>query len=229
MTSALRSRPVLVAPDGTLRRAGGNPPRRPAGGNGGGGGGGDGEGDRGHPRTPGSAGSFALFLALGGITTLFLVVVAVWWLLRRDALAWNGAGAPGATGSMWLSTLLLLASGLAVELAARTEGSRPRATRLWLDASLVLGVLFLLAQTRLWLELWRAGFVPARSTQAAGFFALTGLHALHVLGGLLFLAALTLRRRRAPARPTSVRLGAIYWHYMGALWLVLFTLLVWIG
>jgi heme/copper-type cytochrome/quinol oxidase subunit 3 len=127
-----------------------------------------------------------------------------------------------------ITTLFLVLIGVAVERAARrahggTAGRR-KALR-WLGASLVLGLAFLAAQTSLWLGLAHAGFVPASGGYAAVFFALTGLHALHVLGGLGFLAVLALELARPRASMPGVRLGAIYWHYMGALWLVLFALL----
>ena len=207
------------------RRAFGGPPRPPRDGDGGGGGGGDDHGGFAAAGGPGDVGPFALGLALTGITTLFFVLIAVWLFLRRPAPDWHPASAPRA---LWLSTLFLAASSLAVERAARAaRREEQRTTRRWLGASLALGLAFLAAQALLWTSLWRAGFVPAAGGYAAVFFALTGLHALHVLGGLVFLAFLAHGLRRARRVP-SVRLGAIYWHYMGAIWLVLFTLLVFV-
>jgi len=219
---------VLVAPrrDGRKRQHGG-PPLVPPGDSDGGGGDGDGSGPW-PAHGAGDVGPFALALALAGITTLFLVLIAVWLFLRRPALDWRGANVAGALNALWLSTAFLAASSAAVELAARrARGGAPerRATLRWLSTSLVLGLAFLAAQVFLWTNLWRAGLVPSASGYAAVFFALTGLHALHVLGGLGFLGGLALRLRRAAARGPSVRLGAAYWHFMGALWLVLFTLL----
>lgn len=209
------------------RKAGGRPPGAPPPDDGGGG---DGDGEDGMPMGGAEGvGPFALGLALTGITTLFAVLIAVWLFLRRPAPDWRAADAAGAPDALWISTACLLASSLAVELAARRgrRGEAQRgAARQWLLVSLVLGAAFLAAQVQLWVALWRTGLVPAASGYAAVFFALTGLHALHVLGGLGFLGILA-RRLRRPARtlPASVRLGAVYWHYMGVIWLVLFTLL----
>ncbi len=203
---------------GRRRAHDGPPPVPPADGGGGRGGGG------GQDSSAGGAdgfGPFALGLAMAGITTLFLVLIAVWFFLRRPAPDWRASESPPA--ALWLSTACLMASSVAVELAARrARASRPRAARRWLGLSLVLGLAFLAAQAALWTSLWRAGLVPAASGYAAVFFALTGLHALHALGGLGFLGFLALGHARTPA---SLRLGAIYWHFMGAIWLVLFALL----
>lgn len=213
------------------RRLRGAPPAAPpgdpgeGGGRGGGGEGGDGSGD-GASGADGNAGAgpFALALALAGITTLFVVLLAVWLFLRRPAPDWR---ATGALHALWISTACLLASSAAVELAARCTPAR-RTSLKWLLASLALGAAFLAAQVHLWLSLWRAGLVPAASGYAAVLFALTSLHALHVLGGLAFLSTLAWRLHATPpsaARRPSVRLGAVYWHFMGGLWLVLFALL----
>lgn len=222
---------VLTAPPPTVRRArvppGSPPPDDGDGGDGGGGGGNP--GDFARPGDPDGVGPLALALTMVGITTLFVVVMAVWWFLRRDAA--NGGTAPesGVPALVWISTALLLASSAGLERAARRQrrvAERPDAVLLrWLGLSLLLGTAFLLAQVRLWLGLWRDGFVPASSGLAAGFFALTGLHALHALGGLGFLGTLTLRLRRAQGRAPSVRLGALFWHFLGLLWLALLTVL----
>jgi len=214
---------VLVAPRRDRRREYGTPPGAPPR---------DGDGGEGHgggsspAGDAGGVGPFALALALAGITTLFVVLIAVWLFLRRPAPDWRAADATGALNALWLSTACLLASSVAVELAARHAGARARQQALrWLVASVVLGLSFLAAQAWLWTGLWHAGLVPSASGYAAVFFALTGLHALHVLGGLGFLGALAVFLRRQPVRVSSVRLGAVYWHFMGGLWVVLFTLL----
>jgi heme/copper-type cytochrome/quinol oxidase subunit 3 len=239
---------VLVPPRRAWKKARGTPPPGPPGDPGGGGGGGGG----GDGATPGGAGAedagpFALALALGGITTLFAVLVAVWLLLRRPAPDWRAAGT-GALNALWVSTACLVASSVAVEravriLRARAAGSagsaRPAgrtgaaaddgAPRRWLAVGFALGLAFLAAQVSLWVLAWRAGVVPATSGYAAVFFAITGLHALHVSCGLGILGVLALRlgrgARSAASAAGSVRLGALYWHFMGLLWLVLFALL----
>src|SRR5262245_53867590 len=106
------------------------------------GGGGDGGGDGFVPRDGAEGvGPFALGLALTGITTLFLVLIAVWLFLRRPAPDWRAtARAPDA---LWISTACLLASSIAVELSARHARRGPAerpAARRWLAWSLVLGV-----------------------------------------------------------------------------------------
>jgi heme/copper-type cytochrome/quinol oxidase subunit 3 len=218
---------VQVAPRPSRRRSSGPPPAPPDD-HGGGGDGRDGGDGFAAPSDAGGLGPFALVLALGGITTLFLVLIAVWLFLRRPAPDWRAALGTGALEALWISTACLATSSATVELAARrARRGRRGATRRWMLASLLLGAAFLAAQVHLWLALWRAGLVPGASGYAAVFFALTGLHALHVLGGLAFLGAMAVRlpAGEEPVGGLGVRLGAVYWHFMGGLWLLLFTLL----
>jgi len=229
--STLRAGPtgsLATEPRRVRRRAPGSPPERPP--DAGDGGGDDGSGWNSGER-PQGIGTLALALAMAGITTLFLVLIAVWLLLRRPAPDWPLSAPAPAVHFLWISTSLLLASSAAVERAARMARAlvSPRVeVRRWLALGVALGIAFVCAQVLLWRTLWSSGNVPASSGYAAVFFAFTGLHALHVVGGLLFLGATA----HALGKPNGeviqrgrVRLGALYWHFMGGIWLVLFVLL----
>jgi len=223
----IRGVPPVPRPRRTLRKrpGGGGPPPPPESGSGDGGGGrGDDRGGRPDERPDASA--FALGLALAGITTLFLVLLAVWLLLlRRAPGAWSGLDSP--PHALWVSTSLLAASSVAlVRATRRAPASADETAARRLGWSLALGVLFLVSQGLLWARLANDGLLPSSGAYGAVFYALTGLHALHVLVGIGLLASLWLRVRRklAPAR-ARVRLCATYWHFMGGLWLVLFACL----
>ncbi len=217
---------VLSPPGRRRRRAEPPPPPEPPGDREGGDGSGDGGASR--PVFPGGAPEGArllgLVLALVGIATLFAVFLAAWLFLQRrepDAARASPLVPPNA---LWISTLVLAASSFTIERAAR---ARPRAAAVvrWLLASLLLGLSFLGAQATLWWILLRGGIVPSSGAYGAIFFALTGLHGLHVLGGLGCMAFATTRALGARLGPGTLRLCAIYWHFMGALWIVLFSVL----
>jgi heme/copper-type cytochrome/quinol oxidase subunit 3 len=72
----------------------------------------------------------------------------------------------------------------------------------------------------------------AASLYAFGFYVLTGLHALHVIGGLVPLGITTAHARRGAYTASShagVDFIAMYWHFLGAVWLVLFVVLYLLG
>ena len=220
-----RQRSAIAAPPRSLRGQRPRPrdrdPEPPGAGNG------DGDGDDGHGRVPaaGGHGPWALGLLLVGISILFLVLLAVWLLMRRTSPEWMRPGDPRPPHALWLSTAVLVGSSLVLHLSTRRRGVE--SARL-LGLSLALGLGFLVVQGFLWRDLHEAGLLPGSSGYAAVFYALTGVHALHVLVGVGVLVWLVLAARRAddggpPA--AALRLGSIYWHFMGAVWLLLFVLL----
>lgn len=182
----------------------------------------DGDGDRGRDGegdVPEERGFLALGLVLLGVTTLFLVLVAVALLLRRPAPDWRAAAVALPLTRLGASTLALVASSVCFERAARKPGRARRELVLGLAA----GACFLALQGWLWFALVAAGQAPAAGGYLAVLYALTGLHALHVLGGLGFLARLACT---AQPRASALRLAALYWRFMGLLWLFVLALLV---
>lgn len=145
---------------------------------------------------------------------------------------------------IWLGTAMtfvLLTSSLTVALAVHaTRHGRGRAAGGWLLASLALGVGFLCIKGTEYAAHVREGALPGVHYHSATlpdptanvFFTLywlmTGLHALHVIGGLIALAVcgVLLRRGRIGARhPTPVELTGMYWHLVDILWLFLWPML----
>jgi cytochrome c oxidase subunit 3 len=141
---------------------------------------------------------------------------------------------PPLPAGLWVSTMLLLASSVFMQAAvvgARRE--RHGALRVGLGATTLLGVAFLAVQTACWIS-WagpmRASLGGAeRVFLLTGFYVLTGMHALHVVGGLVPLAVVTVRAwagRSAQASLPGVTYTAMYWHFLGAVWVVTFATLL---
>jgi len=135
---------------------------------------------------------------------------------------------------LWLSTTLLIASSFTIEWSRRSlkRNHNPAYGR-WLINTLVLGVGFVVSQLVAWRQLVKQGVYLAANPYNSFFYLFTAAHGLHVLGGLCALAYLVVRTRTA--RNTidgELRLqGAadavtIYWHFMDALWIALFMLLM---
>jgi cytochrome c oxidase subunit 3 len=190
-----------------------------------------GEGDGGFER--GSRARLGLALAIFGMSTLFAAFLIAYLLLRRNAAVWPPPGAPIPPRGLWTSTLVLLASSATFAIAVRAarEGS-PVALSRALAWTLALGVLFLAVQAVLWREVLLGGRFAFSDAYGTIFYSLTGLHAAHVIGGLLFLARVSARARREPASMRtllSVRLCATYWHFMDAVWIVLFCVLTFLS
>lgn len=145
---------------------------------------------------------------------------------------------------LYLNTALLLLSSLTVEFARRNIFheidvmdewlglGRPALRRAlpWIGATLGLGTLFLAGQWVAWRQLTAQGFSFGHwSTPASYFFyVITGLHAAHlVLGLVALLLCLTVlsRFQRVELRQVAVDATTWYWHAMGLAWIVLFAVL----
>jgi cytochrome c oxidase subunit III len=108
-----------------------------------------------------------------------------------------------------LYTGLLLASGFSMwRAAASTAGSR-----LWVVITIGLGAAFLLGQGSEYLRLIRDGVTMSQSLFGTTFLTLVGVHALHLVVGLVALAIIPL---------TAIRTMALYWYFFAGVWLAIF-------
>lgn len=134
---------------------------------------------------------------------------------------------------IWVSTVIILASSVTYTLAKRSVDRNLFLTaRKWLIATTVLGGLFVSSQLVLWLELVNRGLYVQGNPYAGFFYILTATHLVHVAGGIAALAAILLRSwypsasvRETVRRRDLARSVGWYWHFMGALWVVLFLML----
>jgi cytochrome c oxidase subunit 3 len=132
----------------------------------------------------------------------------------------------------FVSTAIIVLSSLTIERAKRSlqgEGSRRYLT--WLLVTLVLGLVFLLAQVLGWRELAAQGVYFAAHPHSTFFYFFTGIHGVHLLGGIAGLSYLAVRARRTSRvevdpKQSPVGLMALYWHTMDGLWVWLFLLLL---
>ena len=115
---------------------------------------------------------------------------------------------------IWIDTAILLLSSYTMERARRHVSSR------WLIATLLLGITFLAGQIGVFAQLAQEGLYLNTGRQASFYYVLTGLHGLHIVGGIFVLTWATLR-----LRPSTLDLTAIYWHFMDALWLYLLVVI----
>ncbi|HTS01198.1 MAG TPA: cytochrome c oxidase subunit 3, partial [Thermoanaerobaculia bacterium] len=95
-----------------------------------------------------------------------------------------------------------------------------------LRGTVALGSLFLVLQLAVWVPLWRSGFTIASGVYGSIFYGLTVFHALHVLAGLAVLLALVPGARKGryrSGRQNAVRLSAMFWHFVDAVWVVMFV------
>ncbi len=222
-----------ISPRRRRRKRAGGPPQPPSGPEDGGrGGGGDGDDEDEPAERPGDAlalgpSELGLSIVLLAITLLFVVFVAAYFMLRRGSEAWPPEGFRGTPNGLWASTALLVASSVALTRTSRTDiGARRAAARRWVGIALLLGCGFVAAQAYVWRELWSAGTEISSNAWGTAFYTFSFLHALHVVAGLGYLARVRwLARAERGAWTLPLKLGSLYWHFMGGVWIALFAVL----
>jgi len=162
----------------------------------------------------------AIFIASESV--FFLAIVLAYIAYRDAGLATAKASLD--IGRTAVFSVALFASSATMALATGARSGR------WLAATIALGAIFLVGQGSEYARLLSEGIGPGSSLFGTTFFTLTGLHGLHVLAGLVALAALfsANRRRAAALHPVAWEAVALYWHFVDAVWVVVFSV-VYIG
>jgi cytochrome c oxidase subunit 3 len=190
--------------------------------------GGDGQGGGGDPPSsfPISKGQIGVWILLTAILMLFAGLSSAYIVLRGGP-AWQNIELPSL---LWPNSVILLMSSVAIEISRRAirRGDTP-GMRGWLAVSGLLGLAFLAGQLAAWRQLVNAGVYLPSTLQSGFFYILTGLHGLHLLGGVIALSwvlSKALKGRLSPTNHEPLNLCALYWHVMDALWIYLFLLLL---
>jgi len=179
--------------------------------------------------TRGATISVALWLFIGVATTLFTLFLAA-YVMRMDARDWSPIAMPW---QLWLSTLLLVAASAMLHLASKTAWLAT--ARNFLAAGGAFGLMFLGSQLWGWHALQMIHVTPVGNPAGSFFYLLTAMHGMHVLGGLVGLgrtAQSAWFQARVDADMIEVgwrsALCARYWHFLLAVWIVLFAALGWL-
>jgi len=172
---------------------------------------------------------FGMWLLLASLGMLFAGCLVGFLVIRFRAPEWPPAGSPGLPTAFWLSTVLLAVVSVLLVLAERAAGAgRIAALTRNLAATTALGIAFVLSQVSGWARLAGASELPQNNLYLFGVYVLSFLHVLHVIGGLVPLSWVTLRSRAG--RYTATDHGAVtdvamYWHFLGVVWLGILAVL----
>lgn len=174
--------------------------------------------------------STGIWVVLASISMSFLAFTSALVVRQGSASDWRHLTLPGI---LYLNTLLLVASSVTLELARREVGAYMAASKTqsakptrWLYVTLFLGLLFVVGQYVAWLQLRSRGLYLASNPNSSFFYVLTGIHAIHVSGGLGGLGRVIHRLNKNILRKTTLDATATYWHFMGGLWIYLLILLL---
>lgn len=165
-----------------------------------------------------------MWLFLASEVMLFGGLFSAYVLLRSGAAQWpHGTLSRG--GGVTI-TFVMLAASAAMLLARRGAMARDyaRAQRL-LHVTSLLGLVFLALKAWEWSTEIQHGMYPATSTFAALYYLLTGVHAVHVAGGVGANVYTWFSRRDSARFANRLAAVSLYWYFVDLVWLVIFVLL----
>src|SRR5262245_22385755 len=185
--------------------------------------GGRGDGDSSYSGSsfPISKGQIGVWILLTAVIMLFAGLSSA-YIVLRGVPAWQRIELPWL---LWPNTAILLLSSIAIDISRRAlRRNDLQSMKRWLATGGILGLAFLIGQLAAWRQLVDAGVYLPSTLQSGFFYILTGLHGLHLLGGIIALCVVMLKaakRQLTAFNYEPLKLFAMYWHVMDVLWIYL--------
>lgn len=156
-------------------------------------------------------GIFAIIMSFAALTSALLV--------RQGSGEWSHIVLPSI---LYANTAILLLSSFTMEMSRRAL-ARSAGVSAWIAITLLLGLSFVAGQYLAWRHLAAQGLYLATNPNSSFLYVFTGMHALHLLGGIAVLVYLLGRviGGHSSLRHHLLDNTAVYWHFMGGLWLYL--------
>ncbi|HWR14575.1 MAG TPA: cytochrome c oxidase subunit 3 [Terriglobales bacterium] len=242
--------PSVHSPRTSFGRGPGGPNNDPPFGGGGGGGQGDSSPDYGEQlrkyRLGMGVALVAIFMLFLSFTIAFVIRQVVGsWNVETQSYVHDWVPVTLPLRLLLLNTALLLVSSFTLEKSRRQAFQRAAVSAVagipgvtvreersmpWLGITLALGFAFVAGQFLAWRELMSRGFYISGNPNSSFFYVLTGMHAIHLVGGLIALLYGALfvhsRLRGLERRRVVLDVTAWYWHSMSVLWVYIFALLI---
>lgn len=185
-----------------------------------------------HPVTGINNGKFALWLFLASEVMLFGALFSSYVLLRVGSLSWPSGREAGLNITVgMINTFILIGSSVTIVMAwASLKLKDVPKFKMYLWLTIVCAAIFLIVKlTYEWPEKFNHGHYPRTSNFYALYFLITGLHGLHILGGILVMLYLVLPGaglwNTNPEKLTNrIECTGLYWHFVDLVWIFLFPL-----
>ncbi len=181
------------------------------------------------PDTGLSNGKLGIWLFLASEVMLFGALFSTYIILRTGSTTW-----PHGELSVWLgmaNTFILIGSSVTMVMAwASLKLNDWGKHRLYLILTFVLAGIFLVNKYFEYADHFARGETPAHNTFLAIYYTLTGLHGLHILGGMIVMAYLIgpgagLWKRNPGQFTNRIEFTGLYWHFVDLVWIFLFPVL----
>lgn len=171
---------------------------------------------------------FTLWVAIGSLVMMFAGLTSA-FIVKSNQVNWKPVALPGI---FWVSTAVIILSSVTIQLALRSFKQREMGNyRSLIAATLVLGTAFVVLQWIGFNALWQQHITFKGAGAGQFLYVIFGLHALHVIGGVIALLVIFIKAFIGNTKLYSsvpVEVAATYWHFVDLLWiyLVVFFLIV---
>lgn len=171
---------------------------------------------------------FALWISFGSICMMFIALTSA-YIVKSAAGNWLEFQLPT---QFYISTSLVLITSLCLHISFTSFKKEKQAPyKLFMIFSFLLGIAFVGLQYDGWQTLFASGVDLKTSVSGSFLYLITGLHALHIIGGIATLIVAMIHAFSLPfivteKRKLRYRLVCHYWHFIGLLWIYLFCFLM---
>jgi cytochrome c oxidase subunit 3 len=169
---------------------------------------------------------FTLWVAIGSILMMFAGLTSA-YIVKRNQANWTSFEIPVL---FWVSTAVIIVSSLTI--MAATKAFKERAItkyRALMMLTMFLGVLFIALQAIGFKQLWDIGLTLQKNVAYSFLYVIVGLHALHVIGGVIALIVMSAKAFSNKTRIYSsvpLEVMSTYWHFVDILWIYLLIFLI---
>ena len=172
---------------------------------------------------------FTLWVAIGSIVMMFAGLTRA-FLVKRNQTGWKSVDLPN---EFWVSTAVIVLSSLTLQMALSSFKNREMNPYQSLTGiTLLLGVAFVVLQWFGFQNLWAQGITFKGSGAGQFLYVIFGLHAIHVVGGIITLIVMFIKAFFGKTKLYSsvpIEVAALYWHFVDALWIYLLVFFLIIG
>jgi len=172
---------------------------------------------------------FLMWVAIGSIVMMFAGLTSA-FIVKSNQVNWQPIAIPKI---FWVSTASIILSSLTLQIALRSFKQREmNMYRTLIGATLILGVAFVFFQLMGFQQLWAQRITFKGSGAGQFLYVIFGLHAVHVIGGVIALMVMFIKAFVGKVKLYSsvpVEVMATYWHFVDLLWIYLLVFFIIIG
>ncbi len=172
---------------------------------------------------------FTLWVAIGSILMMFAGLTSA-FIVKSNQTSWVPVAIPKV---FWVSTAVIIISSVTIQLALRSFKQREMGKyRVLIGVTLLLGTAFVFLQWLGFQDLWAQQITFKGSGAGQFLYVIFGLHAIHVIGGIITLIVMFIKAFVGKTKLYSsvpVEVAATYWHFVDLLWVYLLVFFLIIG